>query len=304
MERAARVPAFAKINLALKVLGKRDDGYHELRTVFQTVSLRDDVELTFSKARGSRITAEPEIPGNLAVRAAEALDLGGRLHIRITKRIPAGGGLGGGSSDAAAVLLALPALTGRNLPLDRLLAIGGSLGSDVPFFLCGGTAAGVGRGNELYPLPSPPSVSGVLVTPGVHVSTAEAYTALARSALTWPPTSHIINSFQAFVWPDVTAVFDNDFETVVFKRYPLLAQIKRRLQRQGARDVMMSGSGSAVFALFSARSEAQRVAKSWGSSGLVFETVSRARYRSSWRRALAPHITTDSIWPPQSRYAR
>jgi len=160
------------------VLGARPDGFHELRTVFQTVSLADTLEIAYTPARKTTISlADPlAIADNLVVRAArlamEAMRATGRIEMRLTKRIPMGAGLGGGSSDAAAVLLALPPLVGRGIALPKLSAIGEQLGSDVPFFLLGGTAVGIGRGSELFPLPIP-ARRGLLS--GIHVNTAQAY---------------------------------------------------------------------------------------------------------------------------------
>ena len=157
--RSARVRALAKINLDLRVLGKRPDGFHELRTIFQTISLADTLDISFTPARRTSIALDDalQIADNLVVRAArlalDAMRATGRIEMRLTKRIPMGAGLGGGSSDAAAVLLALPVLAGRAITLPKLSDIGQQLGSDVPFFLLGGTAVGIGRGSELFPLP-------------------------------------------------------------------------------------------------------------------------------------------------------
>ena len=177
--------ALAKINLDLRVLGQRPDGYHELRSIFQTVSLADTLEVAFTPARRTTIQLADGagIPDNLVLRAAdlamEAMRSDGRVEMRLEKRIPMGAGLGGGSSDAAAVLLALPVLAGGALDFEQLAALAGQLGSDVNFFLVGGAAAGIGRGTELYPLPDSPARAGILLAPGVHVSTAEAYRALS-----------------------------------------------------------------------------------------------------------------------------
>ncbi|MGC4050901.1 MAG: 4-(cytidine 5'-diphospho)-2-C-methyl-D-erythritol kinase [Paludibaculum sp.] len=187
MDSRVVVPAYAKLNLALRVLHKRDDGFHDLRTVFQTISLRDRLEIGFRKARLTTVACEctPQIPNNIAVRAAqtllETMRCRAEVTIRIAKQIPMGGGLGGGSADAAAVLLALPQLARRRVDPGRLLQIAASLGSDVPFFLRGGTALGLSRGEELYPFPEPAVSHGVLVTPGIHVSTAEASGGLGRT---------------------------------------------------------------------------------------------------------------------------
>ena len=188
--RTATLPAFAKINLSLKVLGRRADGYHELRTVFQSIGLHDTLEFEFTPGRATSIELEDAlaIDDNLALRAArlffESKKVRGRLKMRLAKRIPMGGGLGGGSSDAASVLLALTALTGREATLVELSAMAARLGSDVPFFLMGGAALGLGRGEELYPLPEPKPLPVFVLAPRIHVSTAEAYRALGRPALT------------------------------------------------------------------------------------------------------------------------
>src|SRR5262249_52634832 len=153
----------------LRVLGKRPDGYHELRTVFQTISLADSIDISFATARRTAVELDDPlgIEHNLAAKAAhlvlDAMRITGRIAMRLTKRIPMGAGLGGGSSDAAAVLLALPVLAGRTLPLLELCALAKALGSDVPFFLLGGTAAGIGRGEELFPLPDVPPLPGLLI---------------------------------------------------------------------------------------------------------------------------------------------
>ena len=162
--REVRIPAFAKINLRLEILGKRSDGYHELRTIFQSVSLHDELLLRASKKPGislsiqgnAALSSEP-LQKNLVYRAVDALrhalKIRSGIDIELRKNIPAGRGLGGGSSDAAAALLGYLRLTGRKLPLPRLLEIASSLGADVPFFLFGGRALGISRGNEIYPLP-------------------------------------------------------------------------------------------------------------------------------------------------------
>ena len=312
--RRARVQALAKINLDLRVLGKRPDGYHELRTIFQTISLADTLEIGFGPGRRTLIEIEDplEIPDNLVRKAAEsvleAIGIRGRVSIRLSKRIPMGAGLGGGSSDAAAVLLALPVLAGSVVGLPKLCELGAALGSDVPFFLLGGTAAGIGRGSELFPLPDGPRREGLLVAPAVHVSTAEAYRRLS-ARLTAELQDSRIFSFQSLVWdrgvPDNPC---NDFEAVVFEQHRQLVDLKRRLVRTGASPVLMSGSGSAIFGLFRGRGVAREVLGA-GKNPLVnervfpFSLVSRARYRSLWWRALNEHID-QRTWPPRSRYAR
>jgi 4-diphosphocytidyl-2-C-methyl-D-erythritol kinase len=308
----ARVPAYAKLNLGLRVLYRRPDGYHEIRTVFQTISLADRLDITFRPARATRVVVEgtPEIVDNLVERAAhlvlEALQIQGDVLFHLKKNIPSGAGLGGGSSDAAAVLLALPVLAGKSLPAERLHVIAMQLGSDVPFFLHGGTALGLGRGEELYPLPDLPAARGLLVAPAIHSSTAEAYRDLS-ARLTSIPLQNKLSSFQQEVWRG--AVDDNDFEEVVLARYPELRQIKEQLIRVGARPAAMTGSGSAMFGVFAEATQLERARKlflNWREEAqavLPMSFLSRAQYRSAWRRALKLHVE-GTLWPPQSRYAR
>src|ERR1051325_3149126 len=184
--REARVPAFAKLNLGLRVLFKRPDGFHELRSVFQTISLADEIRIRFRRSRRTeiRMSGNVEIEDNLIVRAArlclEEMRISAAIDFELDKRIPMGAGLGGGSSDAAAVLLALPALARKAIAPEQLLSLATQLGSGVPFFLLGGTVAVAGRGEELYPLENLYRRHVLLVSPDVHVSTAEAYRALSR----------------------------------------------------------------------------------------------------------------------------
>ena len=316
--RRARVRSFAKVNLELRVLHKRPDGFHELRTIFQTVSLADTIDIEFERGR-TRIELDStvDIPDNLLIRAAhltlEAMKTTGQVRFRLTKKIPMGGGLGGGSSNAAAVLLALPALAGTRIGVERLLELAASLGSDVPFFLLGGTAVGLGRGVELYPLPDGPAQSALLVTPGLHVSTAEAYRALNRETATSPPASDV-NQFQSLAWSWGEVVAGkalltpiNHFETVVFRQHPQLKSILGRLRKLGARTALMSGSGSSLFGIFDSRESRGRAAVSiereFGKdSAHAVSLLSRRRYRAIWWRQLAEHIDS-RVWPPQSRYA-
>jgi 4-diphosphocytidyl-2-C-methyl-D-erythritol kinase len=306
--RGARVRALAKINLDLRVLGKRPDGYHELRTVFQTISLADTLEIAFLPAPKTAIELDDclGIPDNLVTRAArlamDAMGATGRVEMRLEKRIPMGAGLGGGSSDAAAVLLALPALAGRSLSISELCELGQQLGSDVPFFLLGGAAVGIGRGTEIFPLPDGPARRGLLVAPGIHVNTAQAYRDLSPR-LTTELQQNKIFSFLSHTW-DLGAFEPavNDFEAVVFEQHGRLAGLKQRLSRAGASAALMTGSGSAVFGLFPDSATALGARKILGDEKVVaFSLVSRARYRGIWLRALAPHII-GTTWPPRSRY--
>ncbi len=322
------VRAIAKINLDLRVLNKRPDGFHELRTVFQTISLADTIGIGFEPAKRRKVTIGDDagIPDNLIVRAAHAMldemKIAAQVHFRLEKNIPIGGGLGGGSSDAAAVLLALPVLAGRDVPIDRLTWIGHELGSDVPFFLHGGTQLGLGRGGELYPQPDVHGDPILLIAPGVQVPTGPAYAALGRS-LTFTGSSRSIISFQGYVRAlsegrsaaAAGAFSANDFESVVFKQFPQLNQIAAR-SRKFATGVRMSGSGSTIFALFDSKADRERAVKSLSRDRAVkgcrlmeASLVSRGGYERLWRRQLADHLVPVSAkdfysWPPRSRYAR
>ena len=311
--RKASLRALAKINLDLRVLKARPDGYHEIRTIFQTISLADIIDVEFSAARGTtiQIDGDVDIPDNLIAKAAtlvlDAMRVTAEVRFRLRKQIPMGAGLGGGSSDAAAVLLALPALAGRRMALPRFMELAGELGSDVPFFLLGGAAVAMGRGTELYPLPDSPPLTGLVVAPGVHVSTAAAYRALTPR-LTTESQQNKIFSFQSQTWGELGGPGGhpgvNDFETVVFEQFPQLTRLKRRLVKLGADPAMMTGSGSALFGLFRTREQVNRAAKSFADERVFpISLVSRARYRNLWWRALRPHIE-EKLWPPLSRSGR
>jgi 4-diphosphocytidyl-2-C-methyl-D-erythritol kinase len=314
--RRARVRCLAKVNLSLRVLHKRPDDYHELRTVFQTVSLADVLDVEFTPARTSRIelASDMELPAdsNLVTRAGhvflETMKVRGRVRFHLIKRIPMGAGLGGGSSDAAAALLTLNALTGRG-SLEQLSEIAAQLGSDVPFFLYGGAALGIGRGTELYPLPDVPELPALIVAPPVHVSTAEAYRALGRSLTPAAPSS-IMSSLQTFAWqmaltPGSFGESENDFERAVFRQHPRLAEIKRKLLKQGARPALMSGSGSAVFGVFGTTGVRDRAEKVFSEvQCFPVKFVSRRSYRRMWLRQLGEHVIDNKTWPPPSRYAK
>ena len=296
-------PAPAKINLGLRVLNRGSDGYHELRTIFQTISLADHLTVAYDPGGDGEVAfncddASLSTRNNLAVWAAESLlragGWRGSVAIELEKRIPAGAGLGGGSSDAAAVLLALRRLLKPRPRAEMLAEVAAELGSDVPFFLQGGTAVGLGRGEEVYPLPDQPRRRLVLVAPEIRVSTAEAYRTLwqSRARLTAAQRRHIINGFRASIAAseksgalDPAGLPVNDFEPVVFQQFPVLKKWKKRLIEAGASVAMMSGSGSAVFGVFSSLRGAREACKVLrGFSGRVYlaETLDRASCQASW----------------------
>ncbi len=282
------VRSFAKINLALAVLGKRPDGFHEIRTVFQSIDLHDEIE--FHESSSLQLDCE-NLPGlrveqNLVWKAAEALARktgqarGARILLR--KNIPAGAGLGGGSSNAAATLLGLCRFWRLEVMPPELVSLAAGLGSDVPFFLEGGTSLGIGRGEEIYPLPSIPSVHLVVIYPGVHVSTAQAYQSL-KLMLTSPDAVHKIQRFCGRLDDGLSflAGIFNDFEISILPAYPAILEARHFLTDRGATAAMLSGSGSSVFGFFLDEESASAAARaecpaSW--RVLPAKTLSRAEY--------------------------
>lgn len=262
------LPSFAKINLHLRVLGRRADGYHELRTVFQTITLRD--RLTFRALDDSRLELEcdaPDVPtddSNLVVRAAKLLrerfNLARGASIKLEKSIPAGGGLGGGSSNAAVTLAGLARLWEIETTRDELCELGATLGADVPFFFTGGTARGAGRGTEIAPLADAPTASLLVITPRVKISTADAYKSLNAPALTKEnaPANLLVSRTEADFSDSLPASLANDFEPVVYRSHPEVGRARDALVGAGAKVALLSGSGSSVFGIFENSDEVER----------------------------------------------
>ncbi len=287
------LPSFAKINLHLKVLGKRPDGFHELCTVFQTVSLHD--KITFEAADELSMTCDdaaiPTGEANLMIRAARKLrefsgtNAGAKLHLE--KRIPSPGGLAGGSSNAAVTLIGLMRLWDLEITHEGLFTIAAELGSDVPFFLEGGTMLGTGRGERLEPLPDFECDRLVIVTPNVAVSTAAAYAGLRAESLTSQALEtklSVCRSEAEEVLADIEAGA-NDFENTVLAAFPEINEVRKMLTGLGARKVLLSGSGASVFAIFDniltrqTALEALSQKADWRSFAAA--TVSRAEYREA-----------------------
>jgi len=291
LEKSIRLRAFAKINLGLRILAERPDAYHEIRTIYQTIALHDRMEISLRKA-GERIRFEcdnPEIPsggGNLVYRACDlwrrARGFPGGVRVRLEKMIPAGSGLGGASSDAAATLEGLERLTGEKLPPRLRFSLAAQLGSDVPLFLLGGRVLGCGRGEEVYPLPDLPPRKCLVVFPGFPISTAEAYRE-AGLRLTSKDKVRSIDNVGA--WPQFPLMnwgpAENDFERVVFAKWPELARLKRHLIRAGAEIASLTGSGSAVYSVFESTRQMLHASKLIPKGWLKFgsRTLSRADYR-------------------------
>jgi 4-diphosphocytidyl-2-C-methyl-D-erythritol kinase len=293
MKNSVKLRAYAKVNLCLHVLGKRADGYHELRTIFQAISLYDELQLTRTRAKGISLETNDKAlstdRGNLVVRAIEAVVKAtghrGGITAKLTKNIPVGRGLGGGSSDAASALVGTLKLIGEKLPLDELIAMAAELGADVPFFLLGGRALGVNRGDEIYPLPDQKKLPAVVVSPkGISVATREAYQWIGASeatdgeeaSLTNPDKPRKLFKFCVLCWGRSGGPLENDFEGPVFRRHPRLREIRSTLLEQGATDAALAGSGSAVFGLFRSPAQARRTALAFPDDQVfVVETLSR-----------------------------
>jgi 4-diphosphocytidyl-2-C-methyl-D-erythritol kinase len=289
----SHVRAFAKVNLTLRVLGVRPDGYHELSTTFQTLALHDT--LTFTTWRGAFEIrcSDAECPvdrTNLVWRAAEAGWRAGKrrgepqgVRVRLDKRIPMQAGLGGGSSDAAAALLTLPKLWRVRIGAARLARIAATLGADVPFFLSGGTAFGLGRGDRLQPMGDLPSWWVALVLPDFGVSTKLAYEWWDREHADGEERFPSPAAWRAPVAFRRRDDVRNDLEALVAEHHPEIGQIAAELKRAGAVHAAMSGSGSAVFGLFSTRLGAKRAATVLAAGSrrtIVTRTLGRERYQA------------------------
>lgn len=297
MPRALKLRSYAKVNLGLEVLGVREDGYHELRTLFQTIDLYDDVILRPRPRAISVKCTHRMVPGdrtNLVVRAAEALrryaGVSAGVEIEIQKRIPVGGGLGGGSSNAAAVLLGLDRQWRLGLEPEALHRLARRLGADVPFFLLGGTALGLGRGDEVYPLRRQLRGWVVLVDPGIPLLTAAVFARVDRS-LTPRENSTSIFYFVSRELEGVGAgrLLVNDLEEAAMEEAPALRErvgrVRDVLRGEGARVAALSGSGSSFFGLFDGARAARRAGMALESHGFpvrVVPTLTLEQYRKRW----------------------
>jgi 4-diphosphocytidyl-2-C-methyl-D-erythritol kinase len=291
------VRAHAKVNLDLRVLGTRPDGFHELRTVFQSLELHDTITCVTRPGPITIVCRTPGVPldeTNVVWKSAAELwkELGRNgdprdVKITIKKAIPVQAGLGGGSANAAAALLALARLWG-GAPIGFLRELAARIGADVPFFLSGGTALGLGRGEEIYPLVDMPPHWVVIVRPPYGVSTAEAYAWYDEdraAGLREPRELQVL----PVPWPTRAAQMINDLEPPVVRRHPEIGALRTALRDAGAVAAAMSGSGSAVFGIFKSRTAAKRVLRplsKGGSMALLTRTLSRAQYERRARPVL------------------
>jgi 4-diphosphocytidyl-2-C-methyl-D-erythritol kinase len=323
-----RVRSFAKINLGLRIGARRPDGFHELRTVYQTIALHDIIRVRVKRGQGIEIRCDdPRVPKDesntcyrIVQRAMAVFGASGRVVIEIEKHLPVQGGLGGASGNAVATLLALERALKKKLPGPERLQIAAEVGSDLPLFLVGGTVLGVGRGEEVYPLPYVPSIPCVVATPEIGVSTPGAFAdwdlrcgAGARlhtdsGKLTASDASDRISEFgrtvSAWLTGPLSGVpvskgrgraeillldlvrtgIENDFERVVFPRYPELREVKSVLEGAGAFYASLSGSGSAIYGLFASRTSAEKTAAKIRRQGIPAVTTTTLTRRQYWKK--------------------
>lgn len=272
-----RLPSFAKINWRLEILGKRPDGYHEVSTLLQTISLQDTLHFKNNPDGAITISCDaPDVPiddGNLVVRAVQALkarfEVSAGVEIHLEKRIPTKAGLGGASSNAAVALMALSELWKLTPPEGVVFEIAAGLGADVPFFLAGGTALATGIGTQLKALPDPtPEVPQylIVISPKATISTAEAYASLNSPALTSIDANPILSSSHSGTDLQDSQLWNprdlrNDFESVIFDIEPEIRRAKETLLQAGALGALLAGSGSSVFGIFTSHEAQQHALK-------------------------------------------
>jgi len=327
------VRSYAKINLGLYIGPRRADGFHDLRTVYQTIALHDIVRVEVVRGAGIEIgSKDPRVPRDatntcygIAERVMKALKARGKVIIEIDKRLPVQGGLGGASGNAVAALLALERALKKQLRGEEMLRIAAEVGSDLPLFLVGGTSLGVGRGEEVYPLPDFPSVPCVVATPEIGVSTPKAFadwdalieTPKGRTPkkLTLSDPSDRMSTFSRVVsaWLSgsqlktgkaasgvpvskgrgraenplldlVRTGIENDFEQVVFPQYPVLRDVKSAIRKSGAYYASLSGSGSALYGLFTTRVMAEKAAARLTKSGIPAVATATLTRQQYWKR--------------------
>ncbi len=274
---AVKLSAPAKINYRLDVIRRRPDNYHDLRMVMQRIALHDEIEISLSAPPGIRVSCNrdgvPSGPANIAWRAAEALfsrtnaEVG--VDIFISKNIPVAAGLGGGSSNAATVLMGLNELLGLRLPDSELMSIGLKLGADVPFFIFRKTALAEGVGERLTEIEGLPQAWLVLVNPNIHVSTAWVYQNLQLTK------DKVVDTLPKFCnrVSDICSILLNDLEPVTIGRFPVIREIKELLLEKGAGGVLMSGSGPTVFAVFETENDARKCHAEISGASTWFSTV-------------------------------
>ncbi|GAA0609026.1 4-(cytidine 5'-diphospho)-2-C-methyl-D-erythritol kinase [Virgibacillus siamensis] len=257
----------AKINLSLDVLGKRDDGFHEVEMVMTSIDLADRIELMSSDDNVIHVAADnqyvPNDERNLAYKAALAFknkyQINKGIRIKITKNIPVSAGLGGGSSDAAAVLRGLNKLWSVGADKRELALIGSSIGSDVPFCVYGTTAIGTGHGEKIQELPAPPPFLVILAKPNIGISTRNIFPKVIMEEITHPDINEVMTALWEKDFSRLAAAAGNALESVTFSLFPSVGLIKEKMLKAGADGVLMSGSGPTMVGLVQHYSKAKRI---------------------------------------------
>ncbi len=318
------VRSFAKINIGLAIGSKRPDGFHGLRTIYQTVALHDVLKVDAVRGVGIEIRCkDPRVPTDesntcwrVAERALRSLKQRAKIVITIEKKLPVQGGIGGGSSNAIAALFGIERALKANLPAQDRLRIASEVGSDLPLFLVGGTILGCGRGEEVWPLTDLPGWDVVIATPAIGVSTPDAFrrwdelvasngkltdsglsdriSVLSRSAFEWlaglpttgVPTKKGGDRAETLLLDLVRAGIENDFERVVFPEYPELRDVKRVLEREGAKFASLSGSGSTVFGLFADEASAKAAAARLEQNGVPAQATKLLSRDEYWKQMI------------------
>ncbi len=319
------VRSFAKINLGLRIGPPRQDGFHELLTVYQTIGLHDVIRVSIGRGSGIEIRcADPRVPPDesntcfgIVEPTMKALRAKGHVVIEIEKRLPVQGGLGGASANAVATLVGLERAVRKNLSLADKLRIAAEVGSDLPLFLIGGPVLGVGRGEQVYPLPDFPTTACVVVTPDIGISTPRAFAewdrTLGNSKLTVLTASDRMNLLSRGLSAWLSELYssapsgvakrggragnpllrldragiENDFEQVVFPEYPKLGEAKGALVRAGAKYASLSGSGSTLYGLFASGPAAALAVSRLRKAGWAAQATATVTRSAYWRRILA-----------------
>lgn len=288
-----RLRALAKINLGLDVLRRREDGYHELRMIMQTINMYDQLDMEISEEKGIHITSNlPFIPtneNNLVYKAAKLLmdefQVEQGLKVDLQKFIPVAAGMAGGSSDAAAAMIGANRLFGLGLSVKELMKRGVKVGADVPYCLLRGTALAEGIGEKLRPLPACPDCYVLIGKPGISVSTKFVYENLQANELKeHPPIDRMLEALQ---WHNLYKIADymgNVLETVTIPKYPVIEEIKNHMKEHGALNAMMSGSGPTVFGLFDDKETAERACEELRASRLAKTVFLTTVFNNGGRR--------------------
>jgi 4-diphosphocytidyl-2-C-methyl-D-erythritol kinase len=300
------VKAYAKINLTLEIIRRLPSGYHEIKSVMQQTALCDTITIGDAQAGIVIQSASSNVPRNArnsiwkaALLLKERCNVDRGVKFRLVKRVPVGGGMGGGSADAAATLVGLNKFWQLGLSQAELLTISQEIGMDVAFCILGGTALATGRGEIVQPLPSPSKLHLVIVNPGIFVSTRTAYEGLDVDNLTFSDKSaQMIDAIQRQDFDGIVASLHNDFENTVLDEYPVIGAAKRDLVEAGAEAALLSGSGASVFGIARSAAQARAIAEALKPHYPFVHATHSVRDYRDWERQLFPSpesLVTNSL---------